>query len=178
MYFKTLVTKWEGVGRCSRIPPHAVGQEYVFNVNHISQLKAFGTGSEFLYAEWPYDRKTGYSKIQCNATVQDIKNEYEILPSSNIISLDIFPNKNVNNVPETIRINVNDISYAWAHNPYLDYSWLRYCLKGGRDRIVLVDKSLTELIAHDAQFDENNVQWWAFVDPAETIEPTYYIIVA
>ena len=178
MYFKTLVTKWEGVGRCSRIPPHAVGQEYVFNINHISQLKAFGTGSEFLYAEWPYNRKTGYSKIQCGATVQEIKNEYAILPSSNIITLDTFPNNNTGNVPYTIRINANDISYAWAHNPYSYYSWMRYCLKGGRDRIVLVDLTLDEITGHDNLFDENNVQWYEYVDPTETIQPTYYIIVA
>lgn len=87
MYFKTLVTRWDGVGRCSRIPPHAVGLEYVFNVNHIAQVKSFGVGSEFLYAEWPYDRKTGYAKIQCTTSLQDIKNEYEVLPSSNIISI-------------------------------------------------------------------------------------------
>ena len=178
MYFKTVVTRWDGVGRCSRIPPHAVGHEYVFNVNHITQLKTFGTGSEFLYAEWPYDRKTGYAKIQCNTTVQTIKDEFDILPSSNIIALDIFPKKNPNNVPYTIRINANDISYAWAHNPYPSYSWLRYCLKGGRDEIVLADMTLNELVGHDNQFDENNVQWFSFVDPAETIQPTYYIIVA
>lgn len=178
MYFKTLVTKWEGVGRCSRIPPHAVGHEYVFNVNHIAQLKSFGVGSEFLYAEWPYDRKTGYSKIQCNTSVQDIKNEYEVLPSSNILTLDIFPNKNTTNVPYTIRINANDISYAWAHNPYPMYSWLRYCLKGGRDKIVLADLSLAGFMGHDNQFDESTVQWFYFVDPAEIIQPTYHIIVA
>jgi len=175
MYFKTLVTKWEGIGRCSRIPPHAVGHEYLFNVNHITQLRVFGAGSEFLYSEWPYDRKTGYAKIQCNTTVHDIKNEFDIEPISNIITLDIFPNNNADNVPETIRINANDITYAWAHNPYPWYSWVRYCLKGGRDRIVLADMTLSGFLSQDNIFDENNVQWFSFVDPLEEIHPTWYI---
>lgn len=169
MYFKTLVTKWEGVGRCSRIPPHAVGQEYVFNVHHITQLKAFGVGSEFLYAEWPYDRKTGYAKIQCTTAVSTIKNEYDIPPVSNIVSLSVFPNKNPNNTPETVRINAKDISYAWANSPAPQYSWVRYCLKGGRDKIVLANKILNEVLDFDYNYETAEYQWPYYVDLAESI---------
>jgi hypothetical protein len=56
------------------------------------------------------------------------------------------------------------------------YSWLRYCLKGGRDKIVLADLSLDGFTGHDNQFDENNTQWYLYVNPDEVIQPTYYIV--
>jgi uncharacterized protein (TIGR02145 family) len=175
MFFKTLVTKWEGVGRCTRIPPHAVGHYYVFNVNNVTQLKEYGTGSEFLYADHPYDRKTGYSKIQCATSYATVKDEFDIPPASNILELSIFKKKNPANDQETIYVNTNDFSYAWSHSPYPQYTWLRYCLKGGKDKYVLVNMTLDDLLELDFVFDEENIQWYFFVDPDELIHPTWFI---
>jgi len=175
MYFKTLVTDWRGIGRCSRIVPHTAGQEYVFNIKNVTNLKQLGSGSEFLYATKPYDRKTGYERIQCNTNALVIKQEYDIFPTTNILELEIFANNNVNGVKSTLYISVNDFSYAWSHNPYPQYSWLRYCLKSGKDKIVLVDMTLVDIVGLDDQFDENNVQWYYYVDPSEEIFPNKYI---
>lgn len=175
MFFKTLVTKWEGVGRCTRIPPHAVGHYYVFNINNVTQLKEYGTGSEFIYVDHPQDRKTGYSKIQCATSYFTIRSEFDVPPISNILELSVFENKNPNKEEETIYINIADFSYAWAHNPYPQYSWLRYCLKGGKDKYVLVNMTLDELLELDFVFDETNIQWYFFVDPDELIHPTWFI---
>jgi hypothetical protein len=178
MLFKTTVTAWRGIGRDSRVINKALGTEYVLDVNNVSSLKALGTGSEFLYQVNPSDRKTGYEKIECTTPHNIVREEFNIAPFSKVLQLSVFPFDNPQQTPFIIYIDVYDFSYAWAHITNPDISWLVYCQKGGKVKRVLVDMTLDELLGVDNIFDENNVQWFWFVDPLEEIVPTKFIRVA
>ena len=178
MLFLTTVSKWGGIGRGSHIIDKRIGTPYVFSVKNVYNLKQDGTGSKFLYAVNTTDRKTGLDEIFCNTAHTTIREEYDVEPLSSIITLSVFPSNNLAKTPETIYVNINDFAYAWAHNPYPQYSWLVYCMKGGREKIVLVDMTLVDIVTLDNQFDENNVQWFWFVDPTEEIFPNKFIRVA
>jgi uncharacterized protein (TIGR02145 family) len=150
MLFLTTVTDWKGVGRNTHIISKETGTPYVFDINNVTNLRENGAGSRFTYAVGATNRKTGHEEVFCNTPY-------------------------LTKVPFTIFIDIHDFCYAWSHNPYPQYSWLIYSAKGSGEKRILVDMTLSELLQLDNQFDENNVQWFDFVDPLEEIHPTWFI---
>jgi len=178
MLFKTTVTEWKGIGRASRVIVKALGTEFVLNINCVSHLLPFGTGSEFFYRPNTTDRKVGYEKIYCTTPYLTVKQEYDVVPVSIGVELSIYPDNDLNKTPFNMWINLNDFGYAWAHNPYPQYSWLVYYMAGGKEKRILIDKTLDELLDVDNPFTALNTQWFVFVDPLEEIHPTWFIRVA
>jgi len=177
MLFKTLVTRWLGVGRESKIKSYSGGTYYVFDINNVSNIQPEGTGSKFRYLVSTVNRKTGYDEIHCTSDSVTIKSEYSVIPTSNILSLSIFPNNDVTKTPFTAIIDIHDFGYAWSHNPYPQYSWLVYSVKGLKDLRVLVDMTLDEFVALDNPVNQFNAQWFFYVNPTEVIQPTWYLYV-
>ena len=177
MLFKTTVTSWIGVGRDKHVIVKQTGTQYVLDINNVSNIQPEGTGSKFRYLVSTVNRKTGYDEIHCTADSVVIKDEYSVPPASNILELSIFPNNDVTKTPFTTRIDVHDFGYAWSHNPYPQYSWLVYSVKGVKVVRVLVDMTLDDFVDLDNPVSELNAQWFFFVDPTETIQPTWYIYV-
>ena len=175
MLFLTTVIDWEGIGRGSHVIDKRVGTEYVLDINNVSNLKPEGTGCRFWYLVNTTNRKTGYEEIHCTTPYLTVHEEFDVGPISSALELSVFPDNNIAKPPFTTYINIYDFSYAWAHNPYPQYSWLVYCPKGSREKRILVDMTLIELVGMDNQFDENNVQWWFYVDPLEEIFPNKFI---
>ena len=175
MLFLTTVTRWIGIGRSDNVIIKASGTPYVFDINNVTNLKAEGTGSKFLYTRSTSNTKGGYDEIHCTSSYQTIRDEYGVDPITTVLELSVFPNGDHTKTPTTRYISIYDFCYAWAHNPYPQYSWLVYSEKSRRDVRVLVNMTLTDLVGKDNQFDENNSQWFFFVDPLEQIHPEWTI---
>jgi uncharacterized protein (TIGR02145 family) len=175
MLFLTTVTDWKGVGRNTHIISKETGTPYVFDINNVTNLRENGAGSRFTYAVGATNRKTGHEEVFCNTPYLTVKQEFDILPLSNTLELSVYPNNDLTKVPFTTYIDIHDFCYAWSHNPYPQYTWLVYSAKGSGEKRILVDMTLSELLQLDNQFDENNVQWFTFVDPLEEIHPTWFI---
>jgi len=176
MLFKTKISFWGGVGREDRVIVNALGTDYVLNINKVSNLKTFGTGSEFLYTPNATDRKAGYSKVICDTPVATIRDEYDVDPTSSVLTLSVFTNSDLNKPLFTTYISIYDFAYAWSHNPYPQYTWLVYCMKGGKEKRVLVNMGLVDLLYYDTPSGESNIQWFVFVDPNEEIVLTKLIV--
>ena len=174
MLFLTRVLDWRGVGRNTHIIDKATGTDYVFDINNVTNLRENGAGSRFTYAV-STTRKTGHEEVFCTTPYLTIKQEFDILPLSNTLELSVYPNNDLTKVPFTTFIDIHDFCYAWAHNPYPQYTWLVYSAKGSGEKRILVDMTLSELLQLDSVFDETNVQWFEFVDPLEEIHPTWFI---
>ena len=177
MLFKTTVTSWVGVGRDRFIKSYTSGTEYVLDINNVSNIQAEGSGCKFLYLSSTVNRKAGYDEIHCTTDAVTVKDEYSVPPLSNALALSIFPNNDITKTPRTVYIDVHDFCYAWAHNPYPQYSWLVYSHKGSKDVRVLVNMTLDDFVDLDTGVAPTNAQWYFFVDPLETIQPTWYIYV-
>ena len=175
MLFLTTVTRWLGVGRGDHVVDKQTGTQYVFDINNVSNLKEEGTGCQFNYLVSTNNRRTGYDEIHCTSPYITVRNEFDVLPISNTLELSYFPNNDVTKTPVTAYIDIHDFCYAWSHNPYPQYSWLVYSVKGLKDKRILVNMTLTDLLLLDTEFDENNTQWYFFVDPLEEIHPTWFI---
>jgi len=175
MLFLTTVTKWLGVGRSRRVIDDRIGTNYVFDINNVSNLKQHGIGSKFNYLVSEVNRKTGYDEVYCTTPPSTIKQEFDIPPASSVLELSVFPNNDITKTPFTTYISIYDFCYAWAHNPYPQYSWLVYSVKGSGEKRILINISLLALLQLDYVFDETNIQWYYFVDPEELIHPTWYI---
>jgi hypothetical protein len=177
MLFKVKVTSWIGVGRDRFVKSYTAGTDYVFDINNVSNIQAEGTGSKFRYLTSTVNRKAGYDEIHCTADPTTIRDEYSVQPVSSIMELAIFPNNDVTKTPRTIFTDIHDFGYAWSHNPYPQYSWLVYSVKGAKDVRVLVDMTLDDFVALDTGVTPLNAQWYIRVDPLEIIQPTWYLYV-
>lgn len=175
MLFLTNVTSWIGVGRESHVIDKRTGTYYVFNINNVSNLKPEGSGSQFLYLTNTINRKSGFDEIHCATPYLTIKEDFNVQPTSLALEISVFPDNNTGKPTFITYINIKDISYAWAHNPHPEYSWLIYNVKSKGARRILINMTLNSLVSRDNQFDENNVQWFYYVNPVEEIDPAKYI---
>ena len=178
MLFLTTVVEWKGVGRRDNVINKHTGTQYVFDINNVSSLRPWGTGCRFIYQTNPASVNSGYEEIYCTTPYLTVKEEFDVAPICSTLELDVFTNNDITKPTYTKIINIYDFSYAWSHAVYPQYSWIVVCAKGIRKERLLADITLLELVAKDNQFDENNVQWFYFVDPEEVIYPEKFIRVA
>jgi len=169
MLFIATVTRWLGVGRGDHVIDKQNGTQYIFDINNVSNLKEEGTGCQFNYLVSTNNRRTGYDEIHCTSPYITVRNEFDVLPISNTLELSYFPNNDVTKTPIIAYIDIHDFCYAWSHNPYPQYSWLVYSVKGLKDKRILVDMPLTTILALDSTSDENDIQWYYYVDLQEII---------
>ena len=125
---------------------HTGYRRFLINPNRISDLKADGTGSMFLFSENHRDRRENNSFMKCTSSVAEIEAAHNTAFASNFITLPFYPKNNPNKIPIDTTLDVGDVAYFDAYNPDPDnYCWLIYDRKAFRRVEQLVGYNLDQV---------------------------------
>lgn len=126
-------------------------REYLINPNRISDLKVYGTGSQFLFSDNHRDRREGNSFIRCNSTVAEIQTAHDTAYASNFVTLPFCPKNDPARTPIDTTIDVEDIAYFDRYNDDPDnFVWLVYDRKAFR--------RVEQLVAYNLEQAEDVVE--------------------
>lgn len=108
-------------------------RDFLINPNRISDMKVFGTGSQFLFADNHRDRRENSSFIRCNQTVAEVEAAHNLPYASNFVTLPFCPKNDPSRNPINVTLDVEDIAYFDRYNDDPDnFVWLIYCRKAWR----------------------------------------------
>ena len=120
MYVSLNVTKWKN--HVSELDKG--GREFVVNPSKITELWQKGTGSKFYLADYYLSRRDAPSYVECDESVQTIKDAYDVV-SSETITLPVYKNNNILSTPANVTIPTNALVYATRYNRSpLNTSWV------------------------------------------------------
>jgi hypothetical protein len=129
-------------------------REFLINPNRITDLKAFGNGSQFLFSDNHRDRRENNSYLRTNSTVAEIITAHDTDFASLFVTLPFCPKNNPAKTPVDTTIAVEDIAYFDRYNDDPDnFVWLVYDRKAFRrvEQLVAYNIEQAEDVVNDGE---------------------------
>lgn len=148
MYFKATITKWEGLGKASRVKDAVNGTVYLLNGNRVGGLITRATTkSLFNYIDNPFNPKEIASYIECEEAVDDILTFVDLEFDSLFLSLSAYVNNDPTKETYVIHINADTLIFGDSYNPSpTDTTWITY-QEGHAQKTILVNLGIDDIIS-------------------------------
>jgi uncharacterized protein (TIGR02145 family) len=155
MLYLTNVLNWhshrDSKGRVGA-KDRTLGRKMLINTNRITDLTAMTstlTGasfSKFRFIENSNDRREAWDYMEVEDSVANLTAVHETVPTSEFITLPVFPKNDVSKDTVDTTFEVADIIYADNNNRAGDYAWVVYSDEGHRRKEILVNHNITEIL--------------------------------